>query len=172
MTLENNDPLLTNATTVAALPMAIARGIRYAVRHGAQVIDLPLDPAAVAADNAAAHGGTSAVTGGSPAERAAVTFALSKGVVLVAPAGDGGAGPDTINYPAAYPGVISVGAFNQGVRQGAVHQRPAVRHADRPGERRHRGQRADRLRQAEEHHRGQRGGGRRRGADPGAVPHA
>jgi hypothetical protein len=113
VTLENNDPLLTNATTVAALPMAIARGIRYAVRHGAQVIDLPLDPAAVAADNAAAKGGTSAVTGGSPAERAAVAFALRKGIVLVAPAGDGGAGPDTINYPAAYPGVISVGAFNQ-----------------------------------------------------------
>jgi Subtilase family len=113
VTLENNDPLLTNATTVAALPMAIARGIRYAVRHGAQVIDLPLDPAAVAADNAAAKGGTSAVTGGSPAERAAVALALRKGVVLVAPAGDGGAGPDTVNYPAAYPGVISVGAFNQ-----------------------------------------------------------
>jgi subtilase family protein len=113
VTLENNDPLLANATTVAALPMAIARGIRYAVRHGAQVIDLPLDPAAVAEDNAAAKGGTSAVTGGSPAERAAVALALSKGVVLVAPAGDGGAGPDTINYPAAYPGVISVGAFNQ-----------------------------------------------------------
>jgi Subtilase family len=113
VTVENNDPLLTNATTVAALPMAIAKGIRYAVRHGAQVIDLPLDPAAVAADNAAAKGGTSAVTGGSPAERAAVAFALSKGVVLIAPAGDGGAGPDTINYPAAYPGVISVGAFSQ-----------------------------------------------------------
>jgi hypothetical protein len=113
VTLENNDPLLANATTVAALPTAIAKGIRYAVRHGAQVIDLPLDPAAVAADNAAAKGGTLAVTGGSPAERAAVAFALSKGVVLVAPAGDGGAGPNTINYPAAYPGVISVGAFNQ-----------------------------------------------------------
>ena len=114
VTLENNDPLLANTTTVAALPMAIARGIRYAVRHGAQVIDLPLDPAAVAADNAAAHGGTSAVTGGSPAERSAVGFALNKGVVLVAPAGDGGAGPNTVNYPAAYPGVISVGAFDQG----------------------------------------------------------
>ena len=113
VTLENNDPQLTNATTVAALPMSIARGIRYAVRHGAQVIDLPLDPAAVAADNAAAKGGTSSVTGGSPAERAAVAFALRKGVVLVAPAGDGGAGPNSINYPAAYPGVISVGAFNQ-----------------------------------------------------------
>ncbi len=113
VTLENNDPLLANPATVAALPMAIARGIRYAVRHGAQVIDLPLDPAAVVADTAAASGGTSTATGGSPAERAAVAYALSKGIVLVAPAGDGGAGPDTVNFPAAYPGVISVGAFNQ-----------------------------------------------------------
>jgi Subtilase family len=115
VTLENNDPLLANPATVAALPRAIARGIRYAVRHGAQVIDLPLDPAAVAADNAAGNGATATTTttGGGPAERAAVAFALSKGVVLVAPAGDGGGGPNTVNYPAAYPGVISVGAFNQ-----------------------------------------------------------
>ncbi|HEY2130086.1 MAG TPA: S8 family serine peptidase [Streptosporangiaceae bacterium] len=128
VTLENNDPLLTNATTVAALPMAIAQGIRYAVRHGAQVIDLPLDPAAVAADNAAANGGTLAVTGGSPAERAAVRFALGKGVVLVAPAGDGGAGPDSINYPAAYPGVISVGAFDKTLTKAPfTSNRPYVR---------------------------------------------
>ena len=117
VTLENNDPLLASPATVAALPRAIARGIRYAVRHGAQVIDLPLDPAAVAADNAAGNGAatttTTTTTGGSPAERAAVAFALSKGVVLVAPAGDGGGGPNTVNYPAAYPGVISVGAFSQ-----------------------------------------------------------
>ena len=105
VTLENKDPLLANPTVVAALPAAIARGINYAVRHGAQVIDLPLDPAAQA-------GGTT--TGGSPAERAAVEAALRKGVVLVAPSGDNGAGTDTINYPAAYPGVISVGAFGQG----------------------------------------------------------
>jgi len=113
VTLENNDPLLANPATVAALPMAIARGIRYAVRHGAQVIDLPPDPAAVVADNAAAGGATSTATGGSPAERAAVAYALGKGAVLVAPAGDGGAGPDTLNFPAAYPGVISVGAFSR-----------------------------------------------------------
>ena len=105
VTLDNKDPLLANPTVVAALPAAIARGINYAVRHGAQVIDLPLDPAAQA-------GGTT--TGGSPAERAAVEAALRKGVVLVAPSGDNGAGTDTINYPAAYPGVISVGAFGQG----------------------------------------------------------
>jgi Subtilase family len=105
VTLENKDPLLANPTVVAALPTAIARGINYAVRHGAQVIELPLDPAAQA-------GGTT--TGGSPAERTAVEAALRKGVVLVAPSGDNGAGTDTINYPAAYPGVISVGAFSQG----------------------------------------------------------
>jgi hypothetical protein len=105
VTLENKDPLLANPTVVAALPAAIAHGIDYAVRHGAQVIELPLDPAAQA-------GGTT--TGGSPAERAAVKAALRKGVVLVAPSGDNGAGTDTINYPAAYPGVISVGAFSQG----------------------------------------------------------
>ena len=105
VTLETKDPLLASSTVAAALPDAIARGIRYAVRHGAQVIDLPLDPAAQA-------GATTA--GGSPAERSAVAQALAKGVVLVAPSGDNGAGSDTVNYPAAYPGVISVGAFGQG----------------------------------------------------------
>ena len=105
VTLENKDPLLANSTVAAALPTAIARGIRYAVRHGAQVIDLPLDPAAQAGATTPA---------GSPAERSAVAAALAKGVVLVAPSGDNGAGSDTVNYPAAYPGVISVGAFGQG----------------------------------------------------------
>ncbi len=116
VTLENKDPLLANPTVVAALPEAIARGINYAVRHGAQVIDLPLDPAAQA-------GGTT--TGGSPAEQAAVETALRKGVVLVAPSGDNGAGTDTVNYPAAYPGVISVGAFGQGfVKAPFTNHRP------------------------------------------------
>ncbi len=105
VTLENKDPLLANSTVATALPQAIARGIGYAVRHGAQVIALPLDPAAQAA---------ATTPGGSPAERAAVEAALRKGVVLVAPSGDNGAGSDTVNYPAAYPGVISVGAFGQG----------------------------------------------------------
>ena len=104
VTLESNDPLLTNATVAAGLPNAIARGIRYAVKHHAAVIDLPLDP--VTASGAAG-------SGGSRAERAAVAYANARHVVLVAPAGDGGAGIDPVNYPAAYPGVISVGAFNE-----------------------------------------------------------
>jgi hypothetical protein len=102
VTVESGDPLLANGSIAARLPGAIANGIRYAVGQGAGVIDLPLDPAAL----------TGTTPGGSTAERDAVAYALSKNVVLVAPGGDGGfAG--AVNYPAAYPGVISVGAFDQ-----------------------------------------------------------
>jgi hypothetical protein len=104
VTLESNDPLLSDQRIAAGLPDAIARGIRWAVRQDAGVIDLPLDPVTTAG----APG-----SGGSAAERAAVGYALANHVVLVAPAGDGGAGTDPVNYPAAYPGVISVGAFDQ-----------------------------------------------------------
>ena len=110
VTLEAGDPLLANPATVAALPRAIARGIGAAVRQGAQVIDLPLDPATLAGGN---------TPGGSPLERSAVEAALRKGVVLVAQAGDNGAGTDAANYPAAYPGVISVGAFNSSFTRAA-----------------------------------------------------
>jgi subtilase family protein len=103
VTLEAKDPLLSNPAIAAGLPNAIARGITYAVRHGAKVIDLPLDP--VTTPGAAG-------AGGSPAERGAVRRALANHVVLVAPAGDDGAGTDAANYPAAYRGVISVGAFD------------------------------------------------------------
>ena len=116
VTLEGNDPNLAKAGVAAGLPADIAEGIRYAVGHGAQVIDLPLDPAALAATTPAGGTGTTAggtTAGGSTAEREAVAYALSKNVVLVAPGGDGGTGTDTVNYPAAYPNVISVGAFNQ-----------------------------------------------------------
>jgi hypothetical protein len=103
VTLESNDPLLSSATTAAGLPNSIARGITYAIRHGADVIDLPLDP--VTKPGAAG-------SGGGLAERRAIRRALARHVVLVAPAGDNGAGTDAANYPAAYRGVISVGAFD------------------------------------------------------------
>jgi len=113
VTVEGNDPLLASPRVAGGLPGAIAKGIRYAVSQGADVIDLPLDPAALA-------GGE---TGGSAAERDAVAYALSKHVVLVAPGGDGGAGTDPVNYPAAYPGVISVGAFDQAFNKAAFTSR-------------------------------------------------
>jgi hypothetical protein len=103
VTLESNDPLLSDANVAAGLPRAIARGIRYAVKHHASVIDLPLDPVT-------AQGAPGA--GGSAAERSAVAYAMAHRVVLVAPAGDDGASTDAVNFPAAYRGVISAGAFN------------------------------------------------------------
>jgi len=103
VTLESDDPLLADANIAASLPGAIARGIRYAVRHHATVIALPLDPVTTTAAPGA---------GGSTAEHAAVRYALAHRVVLVAPAGDNVTGADPVNFPAAYRGVISVGAFN------------------------------------------------------------
>ena len=43
-----------------------------------------------------------------PAEREAVRYAIDRGVLVVASAGN--AGNDVPEYPAAYPGVLSVGA--------------------------------------------------------------
>jgi hypothetical protein len=109
VTLEFNDPLASDQTVSRQLPEAIAEGIRYAVDHGARVVDLPLDPGTLGLTSK----GDPAAAGGSPAEQAAVGYALSKGVVLVAPAGDDGQGADRVNYPAAYPGVIAVGAIDR-----------------------------------------------------------
>lgn len=124
--LDAGDPLLSESSVTSGLPGAIAAGIRYAVSNGAQVIDLPLDPgqsiSALTATPAptapsfttptAAEAAAAAAAGGSSAEQSAVAYALSKGVILVAPGGDNHAANDAANFPAAYPGVISVGAFN------------------------------------------------------------
>ena len=109
VTLEFNDPLTASPAVSGRLPGAIAEGISYAVSHGARVIDLPLDPGTLGMT----HTGDPAAEGGSTAERAAVAYALRQNVVLVAPAGDDGQGSGLINYPAAYPGVIAVGAITR-----------------------------------------------------------
>jgi hypothetical protein len=108
VTLEYNDPLNSDQAITRNLPAAIAAGIRYAVGHGATVIALPLDPGTL---QASPSGDPAA--GGSAAERSAVSFALAHNVILVAPAGDNGAATDSVNYPAAYPGVIAVGATSR-----------------------------------------------------------
>ena len=109
VTLEFNDPLASDQAISRRLPDAIADGIRYAADHGARIIDLPLDPGTLGLTSR----GDPAAAGGSPAERAAIAYALSKGIVLVAPAGDDGQGPGIVNYPAAYPGIIAVGAVDR-----------------------------------------------------------
>ncbi|NWF30997.1 type VII secretion-associated serine protease mycosin [Streptomyces sp. PKU-EA00015] len=79
---------------------ALAQGIRWAADQGADVINLSLGD-----DSESAHP--------EAGEDAAVQYALSKGAVVVASAGNGGEKGDHISYPAAYPGVIAVTAVNR-----------------------------------------------------------
>jgi hypothetical protein len=109
VTLPPDDPQLGQTSVAAAIPAAIAAGIRYAVSHGATVIDLPIDPGQAGSNGIA---GMSAAAGGSAAEQAAISYAAAHNVVLIAPAGDDETAGDAPNYPAAYPGVIAVGAFD------------------------------------------------------------
>jgi hypothetical protein len=129
VTLEFNDPLASGPAISRRLPQAIADGIRYAADHGARIIDLPLDPGTLGLTSK----GDPAAAGGSPAERAAVAYALSKGVVLVAPAGDDGEGSGIVNYPAAYPGVIAVGAIGRNGRLAPFSSRRPYASLTAPG---------------------------------------
>jgi subtilisin family serine protease len=112
VTLEYDDPLNKDPAVARRLTGAIAAGIRYAAGHGATVIALPLDPGTLGPSAQ----GDPAAAGGSAAERAAVSYAQARNVVLVAPAGDDGAGINADNYPAAYRGVTAVGATDSGGR--------------------------------------------------------
>ena len=130
--LDATDPLNGNPAAVQRLPAAIATGIRYAAAHGAQVIDLPLDPASLASDGAAT-GGLSAAAGGSAAEQAAVDYALGKGAVLIAPTSDNGEDGNEPTYPGAYPGVIAVGTVDRHFARAAFSSRQSYVALTAPG---------------------------------------
>ena len=74
--------------------ISVASAVTYATDHGASVINLSLGS-----------------TTDDPVLHAAINYALAKNVVVVAAAGNTGAG--TLQYPAAYAGVVSVGATDQ-----------------------------------------------------------
>ncbi|RFU38333.1 serine protease [Actinomadura logoneensis] len=94
----------------------IARGIRYAVDHGADVINLSL--------------GRSYPV---PAERDAIAYAISRGVVVVAAAGNGGTDADRFVYPASYPGVIAVAAVDADGRHAGFSNRSSAVVVSAPG---------------------------------------
>ncbi|MDF3288983.1 type VII secretion-associated serine protease mycosin [Streptomyces silvisoli] len=96
--LEDTDPQRKQAR--ATRGGALAQGIRWAADHGANVINLSLGD-----DSKTAHP--------DPAEDAAVQYALAKGIVVVASAGNSGQQGDPASYPAAYPGVIAVAAVDR-----------------------------------------------------------
>ena len=84
-------------TTAGTCPVAyVADGIRWAVDHGADVINISL-------------GGAS----GSQVEQDAVTYAYNNGVVVIASAGNSADDTDfsgDVDYPARYSEVLAVGA--------------------------------------------------------------
>ncbi|WP_406252197.1 type VII secretion-associated serine protease mycosin [Streptomyces atratus] len=96
--LEASDPARAKARESRGT--ALADGIRWAADHGADVINLSLGD-----DSKSAHP--------EPGEDAAIQYALKKGAVVVASAGNGGEKGDHISYPAAYPGVIAVAAVDR-----------------------------------------------------------
>ncbi|MGW5133532.1 type VII secretion-associated serine protease mycosin [Streptomyces sp. NPDC004135] len=96
--LEDGDPSRAKARSTRG--NALAEGIRWAADHGADVINLSLGD-----DSASAHP--------EPTEDQAIQYALEKGVVVVASAGNGGEKGDRISYPAAYPGVIAATAVDR-----------------------------------------------------------
>jgi hypothetical protein len=91
-------------------PKAEAKAIRWAVNQGARVINLSLgslrDPADPSQD------------GYSYPERRAIDFAVRRGALVVAAAGNGNAAPTKpwpyASYPAAYPHVLGVAAYGRG----------------------------------------------------------
>ncbi|TYK49108.1 S8 family peptidase [Actinomadura decatromicini] len=84
---------------------AVARGIRYATDHGADVINLSLGKDEEVAD-----------------ERAAIGYAIGRGVVVVSAVGNDGDDKRSLDgdgfapysYPASFPGVIAVAATRPG----------------------------------------------------------
>src|SRR5262245_8338249 len=98
--LEDEEPGFHEFNSDARYEDVVARGIRYAVDHGADVINLSISKDLP-----------------TEAERDSIRYAISKGVVLVAAAGNDGDGKSTApySYPAAFPGVISVAAATSGM---------------------------------------------------------
>lgn len=99
---------------------ALAEGIRWAADHGADVINLSLGD-----DSDSAHH--------EAGEDEAVQYALAKGVVVVASAGNGGESGDRVSYPAAYPGVIAVTAVDRRGRKAAFSTRNWYATVSAPG---------------------------------------
>ncbi|WSQ10579.1 type VII secretion-associated serine protease mycosin [Streptomyces sp. NBC_01231] len=83
----------------------LAPAIRYAADEGARVINI-----------------SQAATGGSPQVTAAVEYALDKGSLIFAGAGNDGNKANQIMYPAGTPGVVGVAAVGKDLRRTDVSE--------------------------------------------------
>ncbi|MCX9192707.1 type VII secretion-associated serine protease mycosin [Carbonactinospora thermoautotrophica] len=88
-------PLTIFLRSTAVSGTAKAAAIRYAADHGIKVVCIAVGGAVDASFI-----------------REAVNYALQRDVVIVAAAGNDGNGANKVEFPASYPGVISVGAID------------------------------------------------------------
>jgi type VII secretion-associated serine protease mycosin len=116
VTWDNNDPIRNLPASARSAAGArdgdpVGDGIRYAVDHGAQVINMSFGEAATSATRVAETDG-------------AVQYAIAHGVVLVASTGNGAQTNNAAELPAAFPGVIAVAATDRGGRRAtfSTHQ--------------------------------------------------
>jgi subtilisin family serine protease len=90
-------------------PRAEARAIRWAVNEGARVINLSLGSTRDPSDPS--------VDGFSAVEQQAIEYAIRRGALVVAAAGNGNDAPAKpwpyASYPAAFPHVLGVGAYGR-----------------------------------------------------------
>ncbi|WP_433239521.1 S8 family serine peptidase [Actinomadura nitritigenes] len=104
---EKEDPSFARYRSSRAAEDAVAKGIRYAADHGADVINLSLGKISLPGRDTEI-----------PAERDAIGYAIGKGVVVVSAVGNNGDDSELVDgdgfspysYPASYPGVIAVAA--------------------------------------------------------------
>ncbi|MEU5061512.1 MULTISPECIES: type VII secretion-associated serine protease mycosin [unclassified Streptomyces] len=90
----------SEADSSAAFLDALVKGIRYAADEGAKVINI-----------------SQGEVQGSPQLSAAVDYALKKGSLIFAATGNSGSKGNTIEYPAATPGVVGVGAIGKNLHR-------------------------------------------------------
>ncbi|GAA2839170.1 type VII secretion-associated serine protease mycosin [Nonomuraea rubra] len=117
-----------DAQTMRAVT-ALPRAIRYAADQGADIVSMSI--------------GSDEWEGLRDYEHdvaAAVNYALGKGVVLIAAAGNGGStdrmdtdANNTVSYPAAYPGIIAVAAMSREGRRAQFSQVHAYNTVAAPG---------------------------------------
>jgi type VII secretion-associated serine protease mycosin len=117
--LDDQEPGFAVYNENAGYADAIAEGIRYAVSHGAEVINMSLGSAVP-----------------TRAMRLAIIDAISHGVVVVASAGNNGLAGGRFtpfSYPASFTGVISVAAVGATGRRAAFSDRNASVVISAPG---------------------------------------
>ena len=117
--LDDQEPGFRAYSQNASYYDAVAKGVRYAVRRGAGVINMSLGS-----------------TGPTSDLRLAIGYAISRGVVVVAAAGNNGSaasGFTPYSYPASFTGVISVAAVHADGRRAAFSDRNASVVISAPG---------------------------------------